>query len=177
MTQPLPQISERALAMRHAFDQSFAEPVRTAATDTADFVALRLGDETYAVAMEEIGGLHADVAVTPCPSPFPEFIGLAAFRGALTPVYDLASICGYPPATARWLLLAKGGAVAFAFAAFDSHFRIERSAIAVREQTASARYTTAVAARNGQALPIISLSSIVSGIADRVGAPPLPKGA
>jgi purine-binding chemotaxis protein CheW len=178
MNSPGPQISERALEMRHAFDRSFAAPVVTITVETADFIAIRLGEDSYAIAMEEIGGLHTDVAVTYCPSGFSEFVGLAAFRGVLTPVYDLAALCGYPAAAAvRWLLLAKGGAAAFVFATFETHFRLERSAIAARQEGMSGRHTAGVAARAGHALPIISLSSVLADLADRIGARPLPKGA
>jgi chemotaxis signal transduction protein len=115
--------------------------------------------------------------VTPCPSSFSEFLGLAAFRGALTPVYDLAALCGYPAGEARWLLLAKGGEIAFAFATFEKHFRIERSAVAALQQDMGGRYTSGVAARADTALPIISLSSVIADLADRIGARPHSKGA
>jgi purine-binding chemotaxis protein CheW len=177
MNGALPQTSERALAMRQAFDRSFAEPVKTAAAETADFVAIRLGEDSYAVSMQEIGGSHADVAVTPCPSAFPEFVGLAAFRGVLTPVYDLAALCGYPAAAARWLLLAKGREIAFVFPAFETHFRLERSAIASSQDGTPGRHVAGVAARAGRALPIVSLSSVIADLADRLGVRPLPKGA
>ena len=177
MTGPAAQISDRALEMRRAFDRSFAEPVRATVPETADFIAIRLGEDSYAVAMEEIGGLHADVAVTPCPSPFSEFLGLAAFRGALAPVYDLAALCGYPAGDARWLLLAKGGEIAFAFVNFEKHFRIERSAIASPQQGVGGRHTSGVAARADTALPIISLSSLIADLADRIGSRSHSKGA
>src|SRR5689334_19841174 len=119
MTDTASAIGERALELRQQFDRSFAEPVRRTVIETDDFIAVRLGAETFAIRVAEIAGLHAGLAITPCPSPLPELLGLAGLRGALIPVYGLAALLGLSAvAEPRWIVIAAGREAAFAFDGF-----------------------------------------------------------
>jgi chemotaxis signal transduction protein len=168
MIETAPIMSDRALELRREFDRSFAEPAQTSVAETADFIAVRLGENTYALRMAEIGGLYADLAITPCPSPLPELLGLAGLRSALTPVYDLAALLGHSASAGRWLVLAKGGQAAFAFDAFEDHFRVGLEAVALQQEMDTQRYVTAAVRHREQALPVIDLPSLVAAIRRRL---------
>ena len=58
----------------------------------------------------------------------PALLGLAGFRGSLVPVYDFASLLGYPARARRragWSPCGDTG-VALAFDAFEAHARVDR---------------------------------------------------
>ena len=163
-------LSGRVEELRRVFDQSFAEPIRAVTRQTIDFISIRFTGDAHAIRMDEIAGLFADVRITPCPGPIAELRGLAGFRGALTPVYDLAALLGYPPSSARWIVLAKGRTLALAFDEFDDHFRIEPSALATRESSSASRYVREIAQQAGQAWPVIDIPSVVAAIKTRAAA-------
>lgn len=163
-------LSERALELRQSFDRSFAEPLRAGERAIVDFISLRLGGDPYAVRMADITGLFTNVKVTPVPSPLAELRGIAGFRGTLTPVYDLAALLGYPPSTARWIVLANAGALGFAFDAFEGHFRIEPAAIAAQQD--AARHVHEIARQADAAWPVVDIPSVVAAIAARAAATP-----
>jgi purine-binding chemotaxis protein CheW len=163
-------LSDRAAQLRQAFDRSFAEPVRAETRSTVDFIAISLAGDAHAIRMSDIGGLFADVRVTPCPSPVAELRGIAGFRGALTPVYDLAALLGYSMSSGRWMVLARDQALALAFDDFRDHFRIEPAAIAARQGASVSRHVHQIAQQPGRAWPIIDIPSVVAVIKARAAA-------
>ena len=120
--------------------------------------------------MSEIAGVFDAVKVTPCPGPLPELVGLAGFRGVLTPVYDLAALLGYPAGANRWVMLVSGRTLAFAFDAFEGHFRIEPAALASQQGKAGSQYVHQVARHGTEAWPIIDLPTVVATIRSRAAA-------
>lgn len=161
-------LSERAEQMRLAFDRSFAEPIVEARPATVDFVSIRLGGEAYAVRMADIVSLRAGVSITPCPSALPELLGIVGLRGVLVPVYDLAALLGHPPSGGRWLVLAGGGALAFAFDEFDDHFRI-LAAPALRPDAAPPFVLDTFRA-DDRAWAVIDLPALADALAQRAAA-------
>jgi purine-binding chemotaxis protein CheW len=77
------------------------------------------------VRLDELGGLFVDRPITPLPSPVPQLLGVAGFRGAVVPVYDLAALLGHRRAgSPRWMVLTSGAdAVALAFDSVAGHLR------------------------------------------------------
>ncbi len=145
--------------LREAFDRGF-EQAPVAAVPTDDYLAVRVGADGYALALSEVAGLHKDRRVVRLVSPRPHLLGVAGFRGAVTPVFDLRTLLGYPgDVPARWLVLARGPRpLALAFDAFDSYLRVPRgshSASAVPRRHLSG----AVASR-----PVIHLASIFEAL-------------
>jgi purine-binding chemotaxis protein CheW len=163
--------SPKAFALRAAFDQSFAEPVAGERPEQLDFLAVRIAGDPYALRLSEIQSLHASRSVVMAPSELPELLGIAGFRGVLTPVYDLARVLGYgaEPA-AKWLVVVQHARpVAFAFAAFEAHLRVTHKSVsaAAIEDNASVR---GAVQRGANALPLLHLPSLVAGIAQRIKA-------
>ena len=150
--------------LRHSFDRSFAEPVRSGGRTTIDFISIRLAGDIHAIRLGEIGGLFADVKITPCPSPVAALRGIAGFRGTLVPVYDLPALLGYPMSSARWLVLSASRDVALAFDDFDGHFRIEPEQIAASQGASAGRHVVEVARHAGGAWPIVNIPTVVAAI-------------
>jgi purine-binding chemotaxis protein CheW len=152
--------------LRAAFDGAFAAPYAAQHQATTDYVAIRLGGHVHALALGEIAGLHTNIAFVPCPSPIPELMGLAGFRGALVPVYDLGALLGQPSVAGRWLALVADRSVAFAFDEFEAHFRVTSADIVITP--ANGRHHIHTIARNGEhAWPVIDLASLVSALRQR----------
>jgi len=124
-------LEERARNLREAFDRAFAAPFAGEGGDRTDLLAIRVGGDPYVLRLSELFGLSADKKIVPIPSRAGALLGLAGFRGAVTPVFDLARLLGYPPASApRWIVLAGERAqVGLAFETFEAHLRLDNAAL------------------------------------------------
>ena len=124
-------VTQRLAELRAGFDLSFAQPPRRHDAETCELLAIRAGDERYALRLSQTSGLHCDRVVTPLPGPLPSLLGLAGFSGSIVPVYDLGALLGHPvPEQPRWLVLAAGTpAVALAFHDLDGHLRVPSGSI------------------------------------------------
>jgi chemotaxis signal transduction protein len=130
MNAPLSGVAGRAAELRQAFDRAFAEPVRFDTTSKEDLLAVRVATQAFAIRLSEISGLFAGKKITPVPGSHAALCGIAGFRGAIVPVYDLQILLGHPgTATPRWLVIAAAAPVALAFEAFEGQLRISRDAI------------------------------------------------
>ncbi|WP_433203983.1 chemotaxis protein CheW [Dactylosporangium sp. CS-047395] len=130
------RLETRLAELRDEFDKSFADPPRSAVAGHDDLLAIRAGGVRYALRLTQAAGLFPDRPVTRLPGPLGALLGVAGFRGAIVPVYDLAAVLGAAAMSAgeedgaRWLVLAAGQpAVALAFAGLDGHLRVPSDAL------------------------------------------------
>jgi chemotaxis signal transduction protein len=162
------ELDQKVAALRQAFDRSFAEAADGGSVAHLDFLAIKVAGDPYALSLTEVASLHVDRKLVAIPSLLPELSGMAGFRGALTPVYDLAALLRYPgqPA-AKWLVLVQHPSpIAFAFESFDAHLRVPPDRVSAAEPGAALG-----AVRSGAAtLPLLHLPSLVEGIAQRIQA-------
>jgi chemotaxis signal transduction protein len=164
-----PGVAGRAAELRLAFDSAFAEPVRLDTTLREDLLAVRIETQAFAIRLSEISGLFADKKITPVPGGHAALCGIAGFRGAIVPVYDLQVILGRPHASAaappRWLVIAAAAPVGLAFAAFEGQLRIACEAIVPQPPRAETRSYARefVGARNFVG-PILHLPSVLEAI-------------
>jgi purine-binding chemotaxis protein CheW len=164
-----PSLADRVAELRDSFDRAFAEPATSAVAERLDLIVVQVGDERFAMRVADIAGLHADVAVTPCPGPLRELVGIVGFRGAVLPLYDLGLLLGVPGAAGRWLVLTADNEAALSFTAFGGHLRVPPDAVAVRQDKA-ARHVGEVVRSNDGSLPLIDLSSVLATIRTRAAA-------
>ena len=124
-------LAQRATELRQAFDRGFAEAPSSASAPTEAFLAISAGGDNYALRLTEISGLYVDKRITPLPSESSDLLGLASFRGALVPVYDLRVLLGYPAGSLpRWLVLvAPRTPIGLAFDCFDGYLDIPLEAV------------------------------------------------
>jgi chemotaxis signal transduction protein len=126
----LSRLTGRVKALRDGFDRSFAEPARFDMTSMQDLLAIRIGEDVFAIRLSEIAGLHAGKKITRLPGGDPALLGLAGFRGTMHPVYSLATLLGRSAeASPRWLVIAAVVPVALAFDGFERHLRVASAAI------------------------------------------------
>lgn len=166
MNDTFSSLADRAEELRHAFDGSFAVPAQVDTGQTEDLLAIRTGSEASAIRLSEIAGLFADKKVTRVPGRVAALLGVAGFRGAIVPVYDLHVLLGHPTAkAARWLVTASGASVAFAFEAFDGHLRISRDAIMAQQASEQTRkYVNGVVRMQDVVRSIVDLPAILDAI-------------
>lgn len=161
--------TNRVTELREAFDRSFAQAPSTEAAAVENLLAIRVGPDPYVLRMNEVAGLFADKKVTRLPSPVSELSGIAGFRGAVLPVYDLATLLGYPrPASPRWLVVIAITPVALAFEEFDGYVTHREEAIAQEPQLgARGGHVREVVQAGGLVRPVISLVSVLEWIRHR----------
>jgi hypothetical protein len=101
------------------------------------------------------------------PSEHPELLGIAGVRGGVVAVFELGALLGAPRAEGlRWLVLAKGAPLAFAFSAFDGQLSVRREALSSAEQSRAGRVRE-VAQGGGLALPVVELPALVAALERR----------
>jgi chemotaxis signal transduction protein len=139
MTSATGSIAERLVDLREAFDRSFVEPTQPNLIETEDLLAIRVNDRPYAVRLSTIASLAADRPITALPGAPPRLLGVAALRGVVVPVYDLADLLGLSRSTPpRWTILtAAEPPMALAFDGVDGHLRLPREAISTRTDGAA----------------------------------------
>jgi purine-binding chemotaxis protein CheW len=167
----------RAAALRRDFDQTFAEPIGAQGLDDEELLAIRVGHDPFVIRLTEIAGLFADKHITRVPGPLSDLLGLAGFRGAVVPVYDLRLLLGCSNITRpRWSVLTAGtSCVGLAFDALDGHLRLPRGSLASDLAGPAANRPVREVARLGNvARPVIHIPSLVSSIVRRVR-PDLPE--
>jgi chemotaxis signal transduction protein len=160
--------TERAAAFRDEFDRSFAHALGGTVAALTDLLAITVAGRGYLLRLADVGGLFADKTVTSVPSPVAELLGIAGFRGAVVPVFDLALLLDKPRAAApRWLVIAAAAPVALAFESFDGHVRVPQDAVkpagAAEEHDPYVREFV----RDQVARPIIHLPSVLETAAQR----------
>jgi chemotaxis signal transduction protein len=158
-------ISERAGELRREFDRNFASPQLKHEINKIDFLVIRFGATNFAIRLAEIAGLFVDKKITPVPGAAAALLGIAGFRGAIVPVYDLQALLGKSTAqAARWLFVASAAPVAFSFGAFEGQLRVSPNAITPQEASEKHAFTHDFVHANGVLRPIIQLSSVLETI-------------
>jgi chemotaxis signal transduction protein len=156
----------RAVALREAFDRSFADLPRFDSTLKEDLVAIRIGDDVFAIRLSEISGLYANKKVTRVPGGDPALLGIAVFRSAILPVYSVATLLGHAAkALPRWLVIAAAAPIALAFDAFEHHLRVPSETIRPREASVESRpFVRHFVPDQPLVRPVLHLPSILDAI-------------
>ncbi|MGH6725158.1 MAG: chemotaxis protein CheW [Pseudolabrys sp.] len=158
-------ITERSREMRREFDRTFAKPAFLNGATMVDLLAIGLGANNFAVRLSEIAGLFVDKKVTPVPGPNAALVGIAGFRGAIIPVYDLQSLIGQAAGrTSRWLFVAAAAPVGFSFDAFVGQMRVPADAIKPQQAQAKQGLARDLVQIDGALRPIIELSPVIDTI-------------
>jgi chemotaxis signal transduction protein len=154
--------------LREAFDRSFAEPPPAPRDDWEGLLAVRCGGQPHAIRVRDVAGIAAGRTVVPAPSPLPELVGLAGFRGRVAPVYDLGSLLGHGASdTLHWcVLVGSADLVALAFELLEAHVRVPRSAPSdsARHAEPEARQAVRIA---GALRPIIDIPAVLATLRER----------
>ncbi|HEX4511738.1 MAG TPA: chemotaxis protein CheW, partial [Burkholderiaceae bacterium] len=141
-----------AAQLRRAFDESFGRPGDVRAERSADYLAIRLRGDPHALRQAEIARLLRLPRLTRYPAPAAAWLGLAGIAGAVVPVYDLGVLAGYAPTpSVTWGVLCAAAPVAFAFDAFDGHFRLAHAGLEA-EGSSDLLYLA------GESRPVLSLA-------------------
>jgi purine-binding chemotaxis protein CheW len=120
--------SQRAADLRVDFDRGFADAPQADTAQLHDLLVIQAGAQTCAVRLSEVAGIFAGKTIIPVPGSEPTLKGIAGFRGAILPVYDLGLMIGQPGAASpRWLAVAAASPIAFAFDRFERQLRIPAS--------------------------------------------------
>jgi len=161
-------LQTRLSQLKLAFDGSFAAALETRADQVEDLLAIEISGHPFALRVRELHGLYVERTITPVPSAPPELLGLAAVRGELVAVYDLAVLLGYARGEApRFLALGASPALAFAFAKLTGHVRVSKTAI---HPTEGARETwfAEVMRDSDRTRPILELSALSASLEERM---------
>jgi chemotaxis signal transduction protein len=160
------RLATRAAALRAGFDLSFAEPAQRGMTPILDLLAIRVGDDVFAIRLSEIAGLYVGKKMTRVPGGDPALTGIAGFRGTIYPVYGLATLLGRPAEVSpRWLVITASAPIALAFDWFERHLRVASDTIRPRDVNAKDQpYARDFVPVQQVVRPILHLPSIIDAI-------------
>ena len=159
---------DRAAALRDAFDLSFSRASAVRAAASENLLTIRIGTDQYALRLASVSGLFAGKRISWVPSPVPELLGIAGFRGVVQPVYDLAMLLGHPKAAVpRWIVVAAPQAVGLAFEGFGGFVSAAPDAVVTRPRGGADTPQLHVNAflESGGTYPIIDVASVLARIA------------
>lgn len=159
-------LQARLSELRQSFDRGFAQALSDEREETSVLLVIRVGRDAHAVRLADVAAVEARCAVTPAPSEHAELLGVAGLRAAVVAVFDLGALIGAPGGETRWLLLAKGAPVAFAFADFEGVLNINSRDVATAPTARGARVRDMVW-RDGQPLPVIDIAGLVGDLEAR----------
>jgi len=115
-------LGSRAAELRAEFDLSFVAPHYASRAKGDSFLEIKVGDGLFALRLSEVAGLFSGRKITPIPGPTPALLGVANFRGAITPVYSLEAFFEKTiNRQARWLAVSAAAQVALAFTGLIGH--------------------------------------------------------
>jgi purine-binding chemotaxis protein CheW len=165
MTEALAQLADRAAQLRREFDLTFAQPAIAAGDVRERLLAIRMGAEKVALRLKDISGLFAGKAITPIPNSGGALLGLAAFRGAILPVFDLQYLVSKAPCAApRFLVVAATAPAAFGFEAMEGHILAAPDDIGPHRAHGPHSLAKDFVRANGAVRPVIQLSSVLEAI-------------
>jgi purine-binding chemotaxis protein CheW len=112
--------------LRDDFDSSFARRPVDGAAAHVDVLCVRIGERPFALRVDEIAGVVTGRRIVGLPGSSPALLGLVGLRGALLPVFGLASLLGLPqPREPRWLATCgRDRPIGFAFGGVDAYDRL-----------------------------------------------------
>ena len=150
----------RAALLRRDFDAAFALPPPASTIATEDFLAIRVGEDAYAIRVSNIARLIAAPKIIPLPSKRPAVLGVAAIRGALVSVHSLPTLLGHPASIShRWLTLVESrDMIALAFDDLDGFLRLPKGADGAIEA-------------NGITRSILDVRAVLEMITGKAGSP------
>jgi purine-binding chemotaxis protein CheW len=95
-----------------------------------ELLAIQAGAHACGLRLNDIAGLFVDKRITRVPHSAGALRGVAGFRGALVPVYDLQALFTYGRAQQpRWLVIVSDKLLALAFDTFVRQLRVEPAQI------------------------------------------------
>jgi purine-binding chemotaxis protein CheW len=157
----------RLTELRRGFDHGFTLPAAEEVDDLLDLLLVRIGREPYALRLAQLGALEADRTITPVPSENTELLGIAGVRGTVVAVFDLASLLGSPrPESTRWIVLAKGAPLAFAFNVFDGQVGVRPDTIASAGVGRGA-LVPEVVMKDSTHIPLLDVPALVTSLEGR----------
>ena len=170
-----PTIADRVVGARAAFDAVFAAAPPLAGAPLEDFLAIRVGGTPYLIRLAECAGLARARKVVALPSRSIGLLGIAAVRGAVVPVFSLATLLGHaatreaPP----WLVLCgpSTDVVALGVASLEATLKLSPADIHATVESAT-RHASVVATTPAGARPVISIASVLAALRTRATSGP-----
>ena len=158
-----PSTHLRADELKRTFDQGFAQVPALSSKNHINLLAISLAGTPYALELKDIAGLYANKKVTRIPARTPGLLGIAGFRGAILPIYDLAALVGLPASEkVRWFAIVAGAELAVAFDTFDGHVSVPADAIVPNEsQDGNRRHFSHLLRSSGGLRAVVNLSSVL----------------
>ncbi len=163
---------DRAARLRADFDRSFAEAPTVRGEAAVGLLAVRVGDDPYALRLVDVVALHRDVRVSPFVAGVTgALLGVAVFRGVAVPVYDLGALFGVAARPEpRWAVVVRAPSlVALAFDRFEAHAVVDAGAVVAASGARPGALVRGAVVIAGASRPLVDVASMVAAIGRLVG--------
>lgn len=139
-------MTERVQRLRDAFDLSFVEAPRLGKERGAVALALRIGDDPYALPLApHVTMVTKAPRIVALPGGAAHQLGVAGIRGTLAVVVSLPELLGYTRTDASWLAMVAGAKdVALAFDLIEGQIDLGVHVVATATTTGGRRHIAGV---------------------------------
>jgi chemotaxis signal transduction protein len=163
--------SNRLAELRTAFDRTFQLPYQGKSKDVEPMIAFRIAGTPLAVGVQHITGIMKRTVILPVPSIVPELLGVAAVRGVLVPVFNLAAMLELPPSSEpQWFMqMNRETPVALAFDDLEGRVEVERSHVYADETSSRRKHIHQLAAVGSVVRAVIDASGLMESIRQSAG--------
>ncbi len=166
--------SRSAAELRREFDSSFAAPLPGPGEGRESLIALNVAGEALAVRTLHLAGVAKRRRIVPVPTHVAGLLGIAAIRGGLLPVYDLAAILGLPAPAGEgsWLMLTGAETpIGLVFDEFEGQVEIERACLYESAGSGSSQHLRLMARIGAGRRAVIDIPGLVAEVRQRAGLP------
>jgi chemotaxis signal transduction protein len=165
-----PQLN-RLAGLRSAFDRTFQLPYQLKTKDVEPMIAFRTAGTALAVRVQHITGVMKRTVILPVPSIVPELLGVAAVRGGLVPVFNLAALLELPPSgEPQWfMLMNRQMPVVFAFDGLEGRIEVERAHVYADETSSPRKHIHQLAEVGSVVRAVIDVSGLMESIRQCAG--------
>jgi chemotaxis signal transduction protein len=157
--------------LRHAFDRTFQLPHQLTTKSVEPMVAFHTAGIALAVRVQHITGVMKRTVILPVPSIVPELLGVAAVRGGLVPVFNLAALLGFPPiGEPQWfMLMNRQTPVAFAFDGLEGRIEVEQAHVYADETSSPSKHLHQLAEVGSVVRAVVDVSNLMESIGQYAG--------
>jgi chemotaxis signal transduction protein len=165
-----PQL-DRVAELRRAFDRTFQLPYQLTTKSVEPMIAFRTAGVALAVRVQHITGVIKRGVILPVPSIVPELLGVAAVRGLLVPVFNLAALLVLPPSgEPQWFLLVnRETPIAFAFDGLEGRVEVDRAHLYVDETSSQRKHIHQLAEVGSTVRAVIDVLGLMEAIGQCAG--------
>lgn len=160
-------IARKLLELRHAFDDSFAQPQKAETTERENLLSVRANQTELCIRLNDLATVAKARKIVLLPNPTPGLLGVCGLRGRLIAAFRLSELLGLgaSPGPPRWLLLCRENPeVCFFVEEMNAYLQVSVDELKVADAGALGMHISHILRRGTQTWGVLDVQSILERI-------------